>query len=100
MNRMPSLTDFQRKALTLIRDHEIAYARQFGELLWGRDHPSWRKTSKAGPHGSTVGGGMNLASGACLGKLRKQGLISFFGGQGERYRLTEKGRKLLDEESK
>ena len=90
------LTDTQKKALTIIRDHKVGYPRQFGELLWGRDHPGWRRISKAGPCGSTVGGGMNLAAGGYLGKLWKKGWIRPPFRAGQSYRLTEAGRQELE----
>lgn len=98
------MTETQRKALTIIRDNNITMPRQFGQLLWP-DNPGWKRRGKAGPKGVAKGTGMNLASGAYLGKLRKAGLIGWhYTAFGElKYFLTEKGKELLSdgqEESK
>ncbi len=83
------------KALRILRDNDVRYASGFGRLLWGKDHPGWSRHTKCG-HGTTHGGGMNLASGGYLGKLHRAGWITY-GGQGRRYYLTDAGLQILRE---
>jgi len=94
------------RALKIIRDHGPIRPREFGEKLWGKEHPGWRRVSKAGPSGSTRGGGMNLAAGGYIGKLFKAGWVwpnyFIFGPRDQEYRfqgweLTDAGHKILQE---
>lgn len=93
------LTDSAIKALEVLRDHGPLPPREFGEYFWGQDHPGWRRISKAGPYGSTTGGGMNLAAGGYLGKLRKQGLVRItresWGSVQRLFELSALGRQAL-----
>jgi hypothetical protein len=81
-------------ALLLIKHNEIDRPGEFARLLWP-DSEGWQRRSKVG-HGTTIGGGMRLAGGGFIGKLRQRGLIA--GGIGYHYFLTEKGRRLLRRE--
>lgn len=84
------------QALCIVRLHENIHPREFGLQLWGRDHPGWKRHSKAGPRGSSRGGGMNLASGAYLGKLRKAGLVCQWGAYpNDGNYLTDRGIQML-----
>lgn len=89
-------TPAQIKALQIIEAHTIRSPTQFARLMWP-DAEAWSNTSKCGPHGSSRGGGMRMAGGAYLGKLRKAKLIDWWYGRGtERtFSLTEMGRTAL-----
>ncbi len=77
MTTPTSLTDSQRKALLILRDHRVRGGRDLAERLWP-DSPGWRKVCKCGAHNaSTMGGGMNISGGAYLGKLRALGLAEY-----------------------
>ena len=65
------VTETTKRALEIIRDHHITMPHQFARFMWP-DNPAWSRTTKAGVRG----GGMNLAGGGYLGKLRKWGLIT------------------------
>jgi len=83
-------------ALYLVAEHGPIRPREFAERMWP-DNQAWRRVSRCGPYGSHRGGGMHLAGGAYLGKLRRQGLVNdwgtpFPGG----YVLTARGRQLLE----
>jgi len=81
------------KALQIIRDFNITHARQFASLMWP-DSDGWTTHTRCGNNGVSHGGGMNLAGGAYIGKLRQRGLV-FGAGGGRRICLTEEGRTLL-----
>ncbi len=68
------LTPTRRRALEIIRDYPGLAPREFGHKLWP-DHLGWNRHTKCGPSGTSHGGGMNLAAGAFLGKLKKEGLV-------------------------
>lgn len=84
------LTDSQLRALRIIRDNRIEMPRQFARLMWP-DSDGWKTMTKCGNYGATRGGGMNLAGGAYLGKLRQWGFINW------RNRLSLLGREVLKE---
>lgn len=82
-------------ALRILNDVVVERPRQFGLLFWGRDHPGWQRNTRCG-HGTSRGGGMNLAAGGYLGKLRKQGLVYELSGAAiKRWVLTPAGRAAL-----
>ena len=84
------ITETTRRALEIIRSHRITAPRQFARFMWP-DNPGWSRTTRAGVRG----GGMALAGGGYLGKLRKRGLIT--GGYNDiPIALTEKGRVALE----
>ena len=86
------------KALNILFLHDIQQPSTFGEMLWGRDHPGYNRVSRCGPSGSRRGGGMDMAAGGYLGKLRKQGLISIhyeYRNHVRHFRLTDAGKKVL-----
>ena len=88
------ITETTKRALEIIRNHRITMPRQFAEFMWP-DNPAWKHHTKCGPSGTAHGGGMNLAGGAYLGKLRKRGLIT--GGYNDMpIRLTAKGQAALE----
>lgn len=71
--------------------------REFARRMWP-DSDGWRRRAKAGPNGVSIGGGMNLAAGAFLGKLAKAGFSKVrykqFGGE---HTITKAGRDALAE---
>lgn len=69
------MTKQKTRALELIRLHVIDSPGQFAWLMWP-DAPGWKRLVKAGPNGVCHGGGMRLAGGGYLGKLKKAGLIA------------------------
>lgn len=81
-----------KKALKIIRDHNITNGGQFAHLMWPKSE-GW-STSKNGGHGSQRGKGMWLAGGSFLGRLKKAGLIT--GANGHDHFLTDKGRGILE----
>lgn len=89
------LTPTQRKALEIIRDNNIVYAKQFGLFMWP-DNPRWLTMSKSK---GIKGCGMQLLSGGYLGKLAKKGLIGGTGNGDRSYYLTKLGREMLENES-
>lgn len=88
------LTKPQRKALEILRDHGPLRAGAFAAIMWP-DSPGWSSVTKCGPNGSTSGGGMNLAGGAYLGKLRRKGLTNRFGDRLDRHRISPEGLEML-----
>jgi hypothetical protein len=94
------MTPVQQRALEIIRDHPGITPRAFGRLLWS-DAEAWQYCHKCGNNGSSTGGGMNLASGAYLGKLAKAGLVyRDFGSYGQtKAYLTKEGREALEKDS-
>lgn len=68
-------TRAQANALRIIRDHGPLRPREFAQFMWP-DSDGWRRSARCGANGSHRGGGMHLAGGGYLGKLRRQGWIS------------------------
>ena len=109
------LTDFQAKALTIIRDKEGIHARELGIKLWP-DSPARKRSYRCGASGSARGTGLWLSAGSYVGKLWKKGFVKdhmvyglLFGhgtGGGKwgyhssGYELTEAGRTALEEYEK
>lgn len=93
------MTDATKRALTIIRDHGPIRPREFADLMWP-DSPGHNRYSKCGPKGSHRGGGMYLAAGGYLGKLRRRGLIRYedhyLSGWWLGYVLTDEGKKALE----
>ena len=85
------MTETMVEALRIIRDHEIDSPRQFALFMWP-DAAGWNRLGKCG-QGTTRGGGMNLAGGAYLGKLKKRGLIYRYQ---ERFYLTDEGKVVIE----
>lgn len=79
------ITETTKRALEIIRNHRITAPRQFAEFMWP-DSQGWSRTTHAGVRG----GGMSLAGGGYLGKLRKLGLITG-GFDGMTATLTDRG---------
>lgn len=94
------ITEKQRQALQIVKEHGPIRPREFAQFMWP-DSPGWRHHSKCGPKGSHRGGGMYLAGGNYLGKLRKQGWIKkeyihIWGDIWDKgYILTDEGYKVL-----
>ena len=65
------LTPTQRHALEILRDHAPLSPSVFARWMWPKAE-AWSHHTKCG-HGTSHGGGMNLAGGGYLGKLRKRG---------------------------
>ncbi|MCX3035253.1 hypothetical protein OFK41_13675 [Acinetobacter baumannii] len=66
------------KALKLLENKKPERPSEFARIMWPNS-PRWTRRVKCGRNGVSVGGGMNLAGGAFLGKLRKANLISYGG---------------------
>ena len=64
------------RALVILRDHGPLRPREFAELMWP-DSEGWLRYAKCGPYGSHKGGGMYLAGGGFLGRLRVKGLVEY-----------------------
>jgi hypothetical protein len=88
------LTDTTVRALRLLRDVRIDSARQFARLMWP-DADGWTTHTKCGAYGTTHGGGMNLAGGAYLGRLKSRGLVDGYGGGRSQFSLTAEGEAAL-----
>jgi hypothetical protein len=95
------LTPTKKRALEILRDYPGLTPRAFGHKLWP-DHPGWQRHTKCGPKGTSHGGGMNLASGGFLGKLKKEGLVRVeyarYHHAAEHY-ITEEGLRALREDA-
>ena len=91
------LTYSQYQALRILRDQGgdgTILPREFAQAMWP-DSPGWQRICKAGNYGVTVGGGMNLAGGAYLGRLRQKGWtiwVSAYRG----HKLSDTGRRVLE----
>jgi len=79
-------------ALQIIRAHPGIQPREFARLMWP-DSDGFRRSSRCG-RGSSRGGGMNLAGGGYLGRLRRCGLITWD------QSLTEAGLEALESPQK
>jgi len=96
------MTPARARALAIIREHGPITPRPFARKMWP-DSPKWEAHTPCGPKGVSKGGGMNLAGGAFLGKLARDGLISrrlvrrSWGTELTGYTLTTAGRKALEE---
>lgn len=90
------MTPTERRALVILRDHGSLMAREFAMLMWP-DAPGWKRVSRCGPNGSSTGGGMNLAGGAYIGRLRRKGWVAFADSRCYTHGLTGEGAKALRE---
>lgn len=89
------MTDSQKKALEILRDHGPMTAGWFAERMWP-DSPNWGKHFNSGS-GCVVGKGMRLCGGSYLGRLRKIGLVHRGGERFNMYKISSKGLALLDQ---
>ena len=90
------LTEPQRRALEIIRDEPGLRPARFAEKMWP-DSPGWRTRRKCGGYGVHQGGGMYVAAGQYLGKLRGRGLIETWSRDGtSEARLTRAGHQALE----
>ena len=87
------ITEKTIQALKIIEEHGPIKPREFAGFMWP-DSDRWTNRTKCGPHGVTKGGGMNLAGGGLLGKLRNRGLV-YWSEAG--HSLTRLGRETLRE---
>ena len=71
----PKLTKSVLKALLIIRDKKPTRPGEFAYWMW-EDYPRWNARTKCG-NGVSIGGGMNIAAGGYLGKLKKAGWIDW-----------------------
>ncbi len=69
------VTKTQLRALRIIYTSAIESPAQFAHLMWP-DAEAWQRPAKCGNHGVSKGGGMRMAGGAYLGKLRKAGYVA------------------------
>lgn len=86
------LSASQRRALEILKYNMIEAPAQFARLMWP-DSPAWKNHTKKG-RGTTRGGGMAVAAGCYLGKLRRAGYVSNIG-----FILTTEGEKALENEN-
>lgn len=84
------------KALKLLENKKPERPSEFARIMWPNS-PRWTRRVKCGRNGVSVGGGMNLAGGAFLGKLRKANLISYYypDDYATRYILTSDGQQAI-----
>lgn len=86
------------RALRIIRDNTIAMPKEFAKLMWPNSI-KWTNVTKCGD-GVHRGGGMYIAAGGYLGKLRHRGLIMVghynIGGHYDNFYLTERGERVLE----
>lgn len=107
---MTKLTDFQRRLLTLIRDHPGITANRLSELLWP-DSDAHKKQYRSGQKGVAAGKGAWLSAGSHAAKLRKKGWVEdalmevirrdrhgneVISHELSGYKLTEKGLEVLE----
>ena len=95
-NQKPrKLTESQRRALSILAGEAMA-PREFAQAMWPESLGHNRMTN-CGQKSVTRGGGMNLAGGGYLGKLRKGGLVrpSHEWTYDNRYAITAEGRQAL-----
>lgn len=85
--------------MEILRDFPGITPRSFGKLMWP-DNPNWNAHTKCGPSGTSHGGGMNLAAGGFLGRLRRDGLTEVHHDRWgiSSHRMTKEGRQALEEE--
>lgn len=93
MKKQTSLTDTERKALQIVRDHPGISASYFAELMWPDSHMH-SKVSNQG-HGATRGKAAWLCGGSYLGKLRKKEWVTPDYASGHGYRLSSAGAAIL-----
>lgn len=91
-------TDQVQKALLIIRDKKPTRPGEFAYWMW-EDSPKWNMRTKCG-NGVTIGGGMNLAAGGFLGRLKKDGWIEWewssrSNDHSRKYYLTDQSKKAL-----
>jgi hypothetical protein len=80
------------EALHIIATHTITAPKQFARFMWP-DSDGWRSSTGHGRSGSIKGGGMSMAGGSYLGKLRRRGLIGQHAN--DRFYLTSAGYEVL-----
>lgn len=95
------LTEAQKRALTIVRDYHEKHRHpirptEFSKLMWP-DSEGHHRHTKCGPSGVSHGGGMRLAAGGYLGKLRKAGLVTYTWSRydGNGYVLSKDGKEAL-----
>jgi len=94
------MTPTRKRALRILREFPGLTPRAFGKLMWP-DNPNWSAHTKCGPRGTSYGGGMNLAAGGFLGRLRMDGLVEVHHDRHgiSSHRLSTRGCQALEEES-
>jgi hypothetical protein len=95
------MTESTKKALEIIKEKGPIKPKRFAKFMWP-DSDGWSTHTNCG-HGVTRGGGMNLAAGGYLGKLRKRGLIEkklerwpTEGYRNKGYILSKEGKKKIE----
>lgn len=87
---MPDVRGKEGIALRLIEGNQPIRPREFAMLMWP-DAPGWLRSIRANNR-SCPGGGMNLAAGGYLGRLRQRGLVEW---TKDGYRLSVLGEQTL-----
>lgn len=100
---MTKLTQPQKRALRILRDHGPLRPREFAGLMWP-DSPGWNRLHNCGPYGAAYGTMMPMCGGGYLAKLKYRGWVEeswrrSWDGQirSKGYILTPKGRELAKE---
>ncbi len=71
------MTELQQRALMIVAEHGPIKPREFARFMWP-DSEAWSHHTKCGNHGVTTGGGMNMAGGMYLGKLRQKKWVDYY----------------------
>ena len=92
------VTNPQNRALQILSENRIERPGQFARLMWP-DAEGWARTTKCGAYGVCRGGGMRMAAGGYLGRLRKAGLVkNGWSEAGQRiFTLTDAGQAAMRE---
>jgi hypothetical protein len=97
-----SLTNFERRALQAIIDHQSKYgesitARSFAKAMWP-DSPGWDRISNCGPNGATTGKNMPFMAGSHLWRMYRKNLLNPDWRETQtQWSVSDKGRRLLRE---
>lgn len=89
------MTEFKRRALELIEQRGKITSGEFAFAMWP-DSNMHRKVSNQG-NGACRGKAAWLCGGSYLGRLIKEGLVTYDLEVPQCRKLTQKGRKLLSE---
>jgi hypothetical protein len=91
---MSELTDFQSRLLTIIKECPGIRAQELSRKLWP-DSDAHRGNYSSG-RGTAVGKGAWLAAGSQVAKLSRLGWVSSSDYYNRGYRLTIKGKEMLE----
>lgn len=97
------ITDPQRRALTILRDHPRITCGEFADRMWP-ESDGHNRVHKCGAYGASRGAKMPFVAGGYLGKLEAMGYVERFYRDSypcapPRFRLTDDGRKSIANDS-